>query len=372
MSGSLSNKRHGAALPTLNDADRLIAARDRLLLTLGPPSAVARLPTDESPKVPVTVLSGFLGAGKTTLLCRLLESTDKTVIAVVNDIGAINVDAARVRTRSAETIELDNGCACCVLGSDLHDTLNSLVARPRRPDAIVIEASGLADPVGIAQTVAQVSGASLDGVVTLVDALAYSERTLNAAAQALFDRQLDAAHLVMLTKTADTHEPRAVRDSLAVRAPGRPVFSLEDPGSLDLVFGATTLGARPAPQSREHQTDDFQIETLRFAHALPAEELTALLEGMPRDIFRMKGVVLVGGRPDRDADRWNSLQSVGRRWRLDACAKPAEGGHLVLIGAAEDPSRTSQDREVRPKEPITRASAVQEFSMALRRLGGKT
>ena len=95
-------------------------------------------------------IRGDLGAGKTTLLCRLLEQTSLRITAIVNDVAAINVDAALIRSRNAETIEFQNGCACCSLQTDLRDTLQEIGSRGRRPQAVLIEASGIADPMGAA------------------------------------------------------------------------------------------------------------------------------------------------------------------------------------------------------------------------------
>src|SRR5665213_3036640 len=97
--------------------------------------------------LPLTVIGGFLGAGKTTLLTHLLRGDHGRRIAVlVNDFGAINIDAELVRSRTADTISLANGCACCSVAGDLTRALVALAQREDPPDAIVLEASGLADP----------------------------------------------------------------------------------------------------------------------------------------------------------------------------------------------------------------------------------
>ena len=141
-------------------------------------------------RIPFTVIGGFLGAGKTTLLNRWLTQAGSqaaaqaasqpqashglpTRIAVlVNDFGAINVDAALVQQAGSDAIALSNGCVCCAIGDDLSAAIAALLQASPSFDAVVVEASGVSDPWRIAQHALAEPRLQLQAVLVLVDAAA--------------------------------------------------------------------------------------------------------------------------------------------------------------------------------------------------------
>src|SRR5882757_528663 len=170
-------------------------------------------------RVPVTVLTGFLGAGKTTLLRSLLTQADGRRIAViVNEFGDAGFDGGLVEECAAKAcapgdiVELTNGCICCTVADDFIPTMDKLLSRDRPLDAIVIETSGLALPQPLLKAFAWPAvrtRATVDGVVTVVDALALSEGRVPI--EEVFEDQLACADLVVLSKS-DLVSPEALAE----------------------------------------------------------------------------------------------------------------------------------------------------------------
>ncbi|MCI4428172.1 MAG: GTP-binding protein, partial [Burkholderiales bacterium] len=122
-------------------------------------------------RIPFTVIGGFLGAGKTTLLNHWLSNAGGQRLAVlVNDFGALNIDAMLIEANHGDTVALSNGCVCCQIGDDLSLALMQVLDSGRRFDAVIVEASGVSDPWRIAQFGRADPRLQLDGVIVLVDA----------------------------------------------------------------------------------------------------------------------------------------------------------------------------------------------------------
>ena len=174
---------------------------------------------DAHAPMPVSVLSGFLGAGKTTLLTHLLNNQEGCRIAIiVNDMASVNVDAELVRSATGrgstvieKMVELSNGCICCTLREDLLTSLSALAAE-RRFDHVLVESSGISEPLPVAETFTyadedtgvQLSDvASLSNLVTVVDAasifeqLATVDKLVDRGWQAADDDDRTVAHLLI-------------------------------------------------------------------------------------------------------------------------------------------------------------------------------
>ncbi|WP_026783998.1 CobW family GTP-binding protein [Pleomorphomonas koreensis] len=156
-----------------------------------------------APSIPVTILTGYLGAGKTTLLNRILtEDHGKRYAVIVNEFGEIGIDNDLVIDTDEEVFEMNNGCICCTVRGDLIRVVENLAKRRGSFDAILVETTGVADPVPVAQTFFMDEEvrklARLDAVVTLVDAKFFLDR-LGDAPEA--EDQVAFADVILLNKT---------------------------------------------------------------------------------------------------------------------------------------------------------------------------
>lgn len=294
--------------------------------------------------LPLTLISGFLGAGKTTLLNRLLADPQGRRLAVlVNDFGRINIDAELVRSRTDDMISLANGCVCCTVSSDLTRTLIDLAQRPDPPQAIVLEASGLADPRGIAQVALSNPALRLDGVLTLVDAVSEAEHLAGDASHdpevtATLERQIDAADLIVLTKTdlLDQDTVQAVCARLHLRWPQTPRVQAID-GRLppSLVLGLdSTRDLRSGPPAAWIHSQAFESWVLQSDTPLDEVRLRAFLADLTPRLLRAKGLVHLTGK----AGQRHVYQQVGRRASL---APEVSAGLSSQALSPESPGQSS-------------------------------
>lgn len=292
--------------------------------------------------VPVTIVTGFLGAGKSSLMNHVLSNADGRRIAVlVNDFGAVNIDAALIRGRDRDVIALENGCICCSLADGLVAAVASVLRRDDPPDHILIETSGVSDPVEIVRALEDpelARHAPLDGIVTLVDPLGFP--VLEDEALRLGTRQIQVADLVLLNKAdlCEEAELRLVEDRVRGIAPqARLLRTRQGALPLELLFGidragADVTGLQPLPAALE----SFASTVLNAREPVPYAALERMLAGLPTSVFRVKGEVDLAERPDNRC----ILQATGTRATLvvgDAWDDDTPRTRLVFIGKKDMP-----------------------------------
>ena len=257
-------------------------------------------------RVPITFVGGYLGAGKTTAINEVLAAADRPIAVVVNDAGAVNIDAALIRGCDGDTIELTDGCVCCTSVDDMGAALDSIRSRPQPPDHLVIELSGIAEPRNVIPW-GRSAGFLLDGVVIVVAVDQLLDDDLPTWIRLHIEAQIDAGDLIVLTRTdlADDGSIEAARSRLAELAPDVPVVDAgrgrREPGTLGrfLALGGRRGGDVAAVDGPTlfdlHQTHTVGIPG-PMLHIEIEELLDTLDDRFPgRHIARAKGVIETEG-----------------------------------------------------------------------------
>ena len=314
----------------------------------------------KSAQIPVTVLTGYLGSGKTTLLNRILsEDHGKRYAVIVNEFGEIGIDNDLIVESDEEIYEMNNGCICCTVRGDLVRTVEGLMRRPGRFDAILVETTGLADPAPVAQTFFMdddvKSKTRLDAVVALVDAKHLPLR-LKDSHEA--EDQIAFADVIVLNKTDLVSEEELREVEATVRAinpsarihkaerSGVPLTEVLDRGAFDLKRALESdphfLDADEHDHPHDHDGHDHH-----HGEASPIHDVS------------VRSISLRGGEMDprkffpwiektTQMDGPNILRLKGIiAFRDDAERYVVQGVHMILEGDHQRPWKDGEKRESR-------------------------
>lgn len=314
--------------------------------------------------IPLTVLTGFLGVGKTTLLNRILTGDHGLRVAVlVNDFGSINIDAELVVgiDSDGDVINLANGCVCCNIREDLVAAVTQVMARPERPEYILLEASGVADPSGIALTFMDEDirdRIRLDSIMCIVDA---EQIFVAPEMMELKLRQVAFADLLILNKVdlvgpeeigrikawldERFHRYRLVQTSHG-NVPLEILLSVGrfDPLQLDEFLSVEDSDHSPDCRDRNcghrlhYRRHDhvqvFSTWSYETAEPLSLEAVREAARKLPASIYRCKGFLHTLEEPDRRV----ILQVVGKRVDMvvgDEWNGRKPQSRIVAIGALD-------------------------------------
>ena len=310
----------------------------------------------QASKLPVTILTGFLGSGKTTLLNYILrENHGKRIAIIENEFGEISIDSDLVVSSEEEIYEMVNGCICCVASvrGDLLEVIRKLMSRPGRIDYILVETSGLADPMPVAQAFfvddAVLEEVALDAIVTLIDSKHIEQHLDDVRYDGINSQAVDqivSADRIIVNKVD-------LVDSETVERIERRIRRLNQRSEIDRSSYAEVnldaiLGIQAFEVSQRAATDPAFLEnhfvhshdpdvgtcSVRIAGELDRERVEAAARTIAADygddLLRWKGVLAVAGN-----DRRVALQGVHRIFEmhdLDRWDGPHRDSRAVFIG----------------------------------------
>lgn len=289
--------------------------------------------TLSSAKTPVTVVGGFLGAGKTTFLNHLLKTSSARYAVLVNDFGAVNIDASLIAQHDGATMMLTNGCVCCSIGVGFIETLGGVLDSKIPFDHIIIEASGVGDPWRIAEIALVEPSLRLNAVIVVADASRITELLADARVGDTVRNQFDRANLVLLNKVdrlgrVAVDAAHAVMTALCAEV---QIIETTEHTLPELPNGEFKPASRfTAAADRPDHERSFHRWTYRRSGAFDRARLQDALAALPPQLLRLKGPCRVAG----DAAP-SLLQMVGQDWALMP-ATPTGQDDILLVGVGTD------------------------------------
>ena len=245
--------------------------------------------------IPLTLISGYLGTGKTTLINNLLRTTKKKIALLVNDFGDVNIDESLIEARTDSVLSIAGGCVCCSYGNELIETLESMNSNELLPDHIVLEASGIALPSKIIQTISLMDFLSFHGTVLLTDASRLRSQLNDLYISDTISLQIEQHDLLVLNKTDLLKEDELSKciDTLSKRFEIRKFLKtvnahIEEKDML-LDFAPSEKDKSDKINLEKKQAHEFISSTIKPTGTINAEELSTLLQDPVYNIERAKG-----------------------------------------------------------------------------------
>jgi G3E family GTPase len=301
--------------------------------------------------MPVTIITGFLGSGKTTLINKILHNKQKLKVAVlVNEFGDINIDTQLLMDVNENMLELSNGCICCTINEGLVDAVYQVLESDKKVDYLIIETTGVADPLPIILTFLSTELKDLtylDSVLTLVDSENFTPDHFDSEAAL---QQIAYGDIILLNKTDLVSEDRVDYLESYIKTVNKGARILRTEYSKIpsyLILDVNTSKLRPyfiednndkyevQKKSQNHLINDgFTSVSFRSARPFSAMKFqNNFIDELPENIFRAKGILWF-----QESESKHIFQLSGRRYDMQIekwSITPTN--QLVLIGRDLDP-----------------------------------
>jgi len=326
--------------------------------------------------LPVTIITGFLGSGKTTLLNHILSNQNGMRTAVlVNEFGEISIDSELIVSSEEDLVELNNGCICCTVREDIAESVFRILERPQKIDYLVVETTGLADPLPVALTFLGPDLKDLtrlDSIITLVDASNFAPDLFESD---VAYSQIAYGDMILLNKTDLVNEAELKRLEQRIREikpDARILRSTKSKVPLELIldtalFQPSTLPSSTDPHDHDdhsecdhdhehdhhHHThnhleiDGFNSVAFTSDRPLNLDKFQIFLNHLPSNIFRAKGILWFNESPEKYI-----FHLSGKRYTLDSepwTTRPKN--QLVLIGQKLDTQSLKKQLEACVQQP---------------------
>ena len=245
--------------------------------------------------IPLTLISGYLGTGKTTLINNLLRTTKKKIALLVNDFGDVNIDESLIEARTESVMSIAGGCVCCSYGNELIETLESMSSSKFLPDHVVLEASGIALPSKIIQTISLMDFLSFHGTVLLTDASRLTSQLNDVYISDTISLQIEQHDLLVLNKTDLLSEDElsdcidTVSKRFEIRKFLKTVNAHIEEKDMLLDFDPSERDKSDKIKLEKKQEHGFISSTIKPTGTINTDALSMLLQDPIYNIERAKG-----------------------------------------------------------------------------------
>lgn len=289
-------------------------------------------------KLPVTIITGFLGSGKTTLVNHILGDRQGLRTAVlVNEFGAVGIDGALISAGVDDLVELSNGCVCCSINDDLLEAVFRILECPEPVDCMVVETTGLADPLPVAQTFLRPEfrdATRLDAIVTLVDAENFNPQQHGQAARS----QLRHADIAVLNKCDLASEQRLREIEAGIRTINENARTYRATNAripLPLILNVDLFVEGNELRQEHLEADGYSSLAFASDKPLSLDAFQRFLDALPRNVYRAKGILWFADLPERYV-----FHLTGSRFTLEQSSwTESPHNRLVLIGQGLEKQR---------------------------------